>query len=66
MNLLISDPQPRWIPELTVKGYVKWLRDRGMDVHEFATAYANRTDLLGYPPDLAESVREFYSAKVVA
>lgn len=61
--LFVSEPQPRWIPELTVKGYVKWLRDRGVDVHEFATSYAARTELLGYPPDLAESVRDFYGQK---
>jgi hypothetical protein len=60
--LKVSDPQPIFaVTELTVKGYVKWLRDRGIDVHEFAKSYVDRTEQLGYPPSLADSVQEFVS-----
>lgn len=42
-------------------GHVKWLRDKGVDVHEFATQYVDRTVMLGYPPDLGMCAREFVS-----
>lgn len=62
--LMVSDPQPVYaVTELTIKGYAKWLRDRGYDVHEFATAYVERTVELGYPPSLADSVNEFAKDK---
>jgi hypothetical protein len=47
------------VTDLTVKGYVKWLRDRGVDVHEFAKSYVDRTEQLGYPPNLGDAVHEF-------
>lgn len=59
MTLTVSDPQPSWTPELTVRGYVHLLRSKGKDVHEFSTAYVNRTIQLGYPPNLDMSVKEF-------
>lgn len=58
----VSDPQPSWTSDLTVKGYVKLLRDKGIDVHEFATSYVNRTVQLGYAPNLHMSVQEFVSS----
>lgn len=66
MNLTVSDPQPRWIPELSVKGYVHWLRSKGVDPHEFAESYVRRTTLLGYPPDIAESAIQFVTEKRMA
>lgn len=61
--LSVSDPQPMFaVTDLTVKGYVKWLRDRGVDVHEFAKSYVDRTEQLGYPPNLGDAVHEFVRA----
>lgn len=58
--LSVSDPQPMFaVTDLTVKGYDKWLRDNGFDGHEFAKAYVDRTEQLGYPPNLAACVHEF-------
>lgn len=57
--LKVSDFQVPWMSGIFVHGHVKSLRDRGLDVHEFATEYVNRTEQLGYAPDLAMSVREF-------
>lgn len=63
--LSVSDPQPLYgATELTVRGYVKWLRDKGIDAHEFAKSYVDRTEQLGYAPSLAESVHEFVGARL--
>lgn len=58
--LSVSDPQPRFdVDKLSVHKYVMWLRNKGLDVHEFATSYVNRTAELGYAPNLDLSVQEF-------
>jgi hypothetical protein len=55
----VSDPQRLAMPDNYVHGFVHWLRNLGVDPHEFAYSYVQRTDELGYAPDLAMAVREF-------
>lgn len=57
--MLVSDPQRLTMPENFVHGYVHYLRRHGVDPHEFATEYVERTEQLGYAPDLTIAVREF-------
>jgi len=57
--LTVSDPQRLTMPENFVHGYVHYLRRHGVDPHAFATAYVERTERLGYAPDLTIAVREF-------
>jgi hypothetical protein len=63
--LSVSEPQPlHGATELAVRGYVKWLRDKGVDVHEFAKSYVDRTEQLGYPPALSQCIHEFVGARL--
>lgn len=57
--ITISEPQRLTITPRLIARNVQRLRSFGMDVHEFATAYVDRTELLGYPPDLLKSATEF-------
>lgn len=61
----VSDPQRLTITERLVRRYVERLRSLELDVHEFATEYANRTVDLGYPPDLGMAVKEFIRERYV-
>lgn len=62
--LTVSDPQRLTMPENFVDGYVHYLRSHGADPHAFATAYMNRTEQLGYAPDLSVAVHEFINREV--
>lgn len=55
----VSDPQRLTIPNIYVEGFVAWLRQRGLDAHEFAKSYVDRTEQLGYAPDLKLAAEEF-------
>lgn len=65
--LTISEPQVAYeVDKLKIHRHLMWLRNRGMDVHEFATSYVNRTVELGYAPDLEMSASEFAFEKSIA
>lgn len=66
VDLSVSSPQRPFIQESAVKFVVRHLVKFNLDPHEFATAYTNRTVLLGYAPNLVESLREFKARKLVA
>lgn len=57
--ITVSEPQRLSFSDYYVPGFVSWLRNKGVDVHEFATAYVERTSQLGYAPDLKVSAEEF-------
>lgn len=63
--LRVSDPQRLTIQEITVRGFIHHLTSRGLDPHEFATEYAERTEALGYPPSIAQSVKQFMTDRGV-
>ncbi len=66
MTLTVSDPQRLTMSDFLVPGVVKWVRDKGLDVHEFSTAFVNRTAELGYAPDIKMAAEEFVRESVNA
>lgn len=62
--LSISDPQRLTMPEWGARRVVNILMGKGVDPHEFATAYTNRTVELGYAPSLIMSAKEFLGKKL--
>lgn len=64
--ITVSDPQRLTMPEVSVYGWVEWLRQADVDVHEFAKEYVDRTAQLGYAPDLHMSAVQFVEERMVA
>lgn len=59
MSAPVSSPQRLTIPEVCVRGFSHWVTSKGGDPHLFAKEYVDRTEKLGYPPDLAECALRF-------
>lgn len=55
----VSDPQRLTMSDNFVRGMAHWVANKGLDPHEFATAYVNRTSELGYAPDLRMMAESF-------
>lgn len=64
MNMTVSDPQRLTVQDSTVKGVVNYLSSHGLDPHEFATSFVNRTATLGYAPNILMCLKEFLTEKV--
>lgn len=63
----VSAPQHLYdVDPSMVSSFVTKLHKFGLDAHEFATEYVNRTAELGYAPDLGESILEFAMERLVA
>lgn len=57
--LTVSDEQRLTIPDNFTRGISMWITQKGKDAHEFAKAYVDRTEMLGYPPDLVMCAQQF-------
>lgn len=62
----VSDPQRLTMPDNYAAGFVDWIVRKGLDPHEFSTAYVERTEQLGYPPDLHLCAQMFVKEGVVS
>jgi hypothetical protein len=66
MNMTVADPQRLTVHDSTVRAVVNYVTSRGLDPHEFATSFVNRTATLGYPPNIMMCLKEFLKEKVAA
>jgi hypothetical protein len=60
----VSEPQRLTMPENFVRGFAHWVANKGVDPHEFAKSYVDRTVQLGYAPDLKQAAQEFVSERI--
>ena len=60
----VSEPQRLTMPDNFVRGFAHWIADKGADPHEFAKTYVDRTEQLGYAPDLKAAAQEFVSERL--
>jgi hypothetical protein len=62
--MMVSEPQRLTMSENFVRGLAHWVANKGVDPHEFAKSYVDRTVQLGYAPDLKVAAQEFVSERI--